>query len=127
MRRRRLSQNISHISGRSDHSSHRRWVWAITMWQKLVLSETFNLKEGFVSNLKSGTTQRLLITGTGMPVPSLSLNLSERSNMDYRVTFEFNDMDVSKPEMRKELEFLEEHLADKYDADLYHIRIEPID
>lgn len=47
--------------------------------------------------------------------------------MDYRVTFEFNDMDVSKPEMRKELEFLEEHLADKYDADLYHIRIEPID
>lgn len=47
--------------------------------------------------------------------------------MDYRVTFEFNDMDVSKSEMRKELEYFEEHLADKYDADLYHIRIEPID
>ena len=47
--------------------------------------------------------------------------------MEYRVLFEFNDMDISKPEMRKELEYLEEHLANKYDADLYHIRIEAIE
>lgn len=47
--------------------------------------------------------------------------------MEYRVSFEFNDMDVSKSEMRKEIEYLEEHLANKYDADLYHIRIEAIE
>ena len=47
--------------------------------------------------------------------------------MEYRVTFEFNDMDVSKSEMRKELEYLEEHLADKYDADLYRVSIDPVD
>ena len=45
--------------------------------------------------------------------------------MDYKVTFTFNDMDVSKSEMRKELEFFAEHLADKYDADLYHVSITP--
>lgn len=47
--------------------------------------------------------------------------------MEYKVSFVFNDMDVSKSEMRKELEYLEEHLADKYDADLYHVHIDPID
>lgn len=47
--------------------------------------------------------------------------------MTYRVTFDFDDMDVSKAEMRKEIEFLEEHLADKYDADIYKVRIEPHD
>lgn len=47
--------------------------------------------------------------------------------MTYKVTFEFDDMDVSKAEMRKEVEYLEEHLADKYDADIYHVRIDAVD
>lgn len=47
--------------------------------------------------------------------------------MEYKVTFVFNDMDVSKSEMRKEIEYFEEHLADKYDADLYRISIDPVD
>ena len=47
--------------------------------------------------------------------------------MEYKVTFEFNDMDISKSEMRKELEYLEEHLANKYDADLYRVTITEVD
>ena len=47
--------------------------------------------------------------------------------MEYKVSFEFNDMDISKSEMRKELEYMEEYIADKYDADLYRIKIEAIE
>lgn len=47
--------------------------------------------------------------------------------MDYKVVFEFNDMDVSKSEMRKEIEYLQEHLANKYDADIWGIQIVPLD
>lgn len=47
--------------------------------------------------------------------------------MEYEVSFVFNDMDVSKSEMRKEMEYLEEHLANKYDADIYNVRIEPFE
>jgi hypothetical protein len=36
-------------------------------------------------------------------------------------------MDVSKAEMRKEMEYFQEHLEDKYDADLYRIRIDPVE
>lgn len=41
--------------------------------------------------------------------------------------FEFNDMDVSKSEMKKEIEYLQEHLANKYDADIWGIKIVPLD
>lgn len=47
--------------------------------------------------------------------------------MTYKVSFEFDDMDVTKAEMRKEVEYLEEHLADKYDADIYHVSIDAVD
>lgn len=45
--------------------------------------------------------------------------------MDYIVSFKFNDMDITKAEMRKELEFFQQFLADKYDADLYKMAITP--
>lgn len=47
--------------------------------------------------------------------------------MEYRVSFEFNDMDISKAEMRKELEYMEDYIANKYDADLYRIKIDVIE
>ena len=47
--------------------------------------------------------------------------------MEYRVSFEFNDMDISKSEMRKELEYMEDYIANKYDADLYRIKIDVIE
>lgn len=47
--------------------------------------------------------------------------------MEYRVTFTFDDMDVTKYEMKKELEYFAEHLADKYDADISRINIDPVE
>lgn len=43
--------------------------------------------------------------------------------MERIATFKFDDMDVSKAEMRKELENFANYLADKYDADIYKIEI----
>lgn len=45
--------------------------------------------------------------------------------MEYEVRYKFNDMDVTKSEMRKELDNFAEYLANKYDADIYKVRIEP--
>lgn len=43
--------------------------------------------------------------------------------MERVVTFKFDDMDVSKAEMRKEMEDFQARLANKYDADIYKIEI----
>ncbi len=43
--------------------------------------------------------------------------------MERIATFKFDDMDITKAEMRKELDNFANYLADKYDADIYKIEI----
>lgn len=43
--------------------------------------------------------------------------------MERVATFKFDDCDVTKSEMRKELENFSNYLAEKYDADIYKIEI----
>lgn len=47
--------------------------------------------------------------------------------MELRVTFQFDSYDIAKYEMKKEMQFFAEYLADKYDADIYKVRIEEVD
>lgn len=44
--------------------------------------------------------------------------------MECKVTFVFDDMDITKYEMKKEMNNFSEYLADKYDADIYQLKVE---